>query len=99
MGRDRWPFGFVSPNKRDADTALEQAVRENDGPLTGTTAHSLKGSLANFGFMDLARLAAALESSGKADQWLDAGQALEEFLPKCRGAREAVAEARRDDTK
>ena len=78
---------------------LEQAVRENDGPLTGATAHSLRGSLANFGFADLARLASVLETSGKSARWEEAGQALEEFLPKCRRARETVAEARRDGTK
>lgn len=78
---------------------LEQAVRENDGQLTGTTAHSLKGSLANFGFADLAKLASVLESSGKAARWEEAGQALEEFLPKCWRARETVADARRDGAK
>lgn len=73
---------------------LESAVQKNDGALTGSMAHSLKGSVANFGFADLARLAFALETSGKSGQWDDARRSLNEFLPLCREAREIVEAAR-----
>jgi len=73
---------------------LEQAVSARDGGIAGSAAHSLKGSLANFGFAGLARLAAALEASGKAAMWEDAARALDEFLPLCRDAIALVAEAR-----
>jgi len=72
---------------------LEQAVHKNDSQLTATTAHSLKGSVANFGFSDLARLAFVLETNGKAGQWTEASRALGEFLSLCQEAQELVAEA------
>ena len=78
---------------------LEAAVQQNDSRLTRTAAHGLKGCIANFGFTELADLAAELETSGKAAKWEETKATLAAFLPKCQQARETVAEARRNGTK
>ena len=45
---------------------LERALARQDAPTVSRAAHTIKGSSSNFGAQELARLAQAIELSGKA---------------------------------
>jgi HPt (histidine-containing phosphotransfer) domain-containing protein len=65
---------FLEDHKKQLDE-IERAIRDRDGQALGRAAHTLKGSVSNFGAREAREAAQALEKMGKQDELEGAGAA------------------------
>jgi len=65
---------FLEDHKKQLDE-IDRAVRDRDGQALGRAAHTLKGSVSNFGATEAREAAQALEKMGKQNQLEGAGAA------------------------
>jgi CheY-like chemotaxis protein len=69
---------------------VAEAVRSSNPEAVRQTAHTLKGSVSNFGAADATRLARQLEEMGRGGDLITAGQTLVELEEAVRQLREAI---------
>ncbi|MEO8126466.1 MAG: response regulator [Bryobacteraceae bacterium] len=78
---------------------LGESIREQNSPLMGRTAHTLKGSFATFGLVSLAGLAGTLEKAAEAPGWDAVGRTMAVAASSYQEVRELVAETTKIPTK